>query len=302
MRYFFLLFSFLGIFLCQKANAYPNIPHSTVSKNKQLRCQAPAAPEQSYPARDQLSDQKTYRFLGMKPIVPLALVRNGEISSAGQGRCKAWSDKKQIWQAVDAYGQTMGEFHVKEADYYDVSKCEELTMEPVQQNQPGVGLFVAKDTGWKSPMNIKWNPTTIEKQSLKEFVEKLEKNFIPSQKQFYSKEKQKPLLQRTLFFWMPAFGGDDLPRRYAVVGGPFLLVASLENNCHWVIHYMLSEASWHDHQQEYQPIAVFDMNHDGEPEIIFHHDMGPDWDDEILTLTNGSSWSRVAESVGGGTW
>ena len=51
----------------------------------------------------------------------------------------------------------------------------------------------------------------------------------------------------------------------------------------------------------YRPVAIFDMNGDGAPEIILRQSEGEWWGDVILGLDPQGTWRIVAESPGGST-
>ncbi len=119
-----------------------------------------------------------------------------------------------------------------------------------------------------------------------------------------------PQEKRTLFFQFPApksaswegrvdGAGKPIerPRRWAVAGGPILVVAYLGDKGRWKAASVKAPLGLAD---SYTPIAVFDMNGDGIPEIVVRANDGPSFADKVLSLNPETmSWEEAAESPGG---
>jgi hypothetical protein len=120
-----------------------------------------------------------------------------------------------------------------------------------------------------------------------------------------------PWGKRTMFFQVSAPAGSSWegrvdgsgkpisrPRHWVVAGGPILVVAYQGQNGHWKAASVKAPLGLSD---SYTPVAVFDMNGDGVPEIVYRSNDGPNFADRVLSLSPESLvWEDAAESPGGG--
>ena len=236
----------------------------------------------------------------MDPHVPLAVTRRGEIGSAGQPCCEPWAVRGARWLSVNEWGRVVGAAEVSGGEGYDLTQCFELSLRTVE-GAPGVGLYVS--TGWTSPASARWLPSDEDRASLGALVSHAEALFPPAD----GEGEVPPLAARSMFFRAAADPREaDQPTQFVVVGGRVLLVASKPEGGSLRVSYLdtgMLNAGWAP-ADAYRPIAVFDMDKDGWPEIVFHESDGSSWADVILRMqsdSTGRPWERVARSVGGST-
>jgi len=86
----------------------------------------------------------------------------------------------------------------------------------------------------------------------------------------------------------------------AVVGGRVLAIAAFQDG-DWHLRHIETLYSTEDYITEpYRVLAVFDLDRDGNAEVVFRESEGPAWNDVVLS-PGGTIWSRATTSVGGGT-
>jgi hypothetical protein len=255
---------------------------------------------------------KTSFFLAADPHVPLATVAGKAIQSVGKrgkecGAESRWAKPKSRWHAIDQWGRVTGLYEVKGAEVYDVTACREVSFAH-KEGKPGAGLFVSEDSGYKPGEIAAFAPSSAEKKRFEKFLGSMESEWV----------NQKPLGKavsfgkRTMFFQFaapkdPSWEGRvdgagkpiERPKRWAVAGGPILVVAYLGQNGRWKAANVKAPLGLAD---SYTPVAVFDMNGDGVPEIVYQSSDGPSYGDAVLKLNPETmTWEDAAESPGGGT-
>jgi hypothetical protein len=97
-----------------------------------------------------------------------------------------------------------------------------------------------------------------------------------------------------MFFRLPS--GE----RFAVVGGHALALVQLDVGGAWRPTQEIDELS-HNPRWGYKPLAVFDLDGDGVPEIVVRIQMEEAWHDAVLKRDDHGFWHKVAVSIGGGT-
>jgi hypothetical protein len=250
-------------------------------------------------------------WLAADPHVPLAVVDTSGIHSVGRrgkecGAASRWASPRSHWHAVDAWGRLTGLYEVSGSEPFDVTACHEVSF-TARAGKPGIGLFVSDDSGYTPRESVAYTPSIPEKKRFDRFLRAMESSWV-NQKPL---GKAVPSDRRSLFFQfsMPkdpigegrldgAGKPIERPRRWAVAGGPILVVAYLGENGHWKAARVLSPLGLAD---SYTPVAVFDMNGDGVPEIVVRESDGPTFADKVLSLAPETlSWEEAAESPGGG--
>jgi hypothetical protein len=261
---------------------------------------AKAAPEAKPGASAKKAPPKKSFWIAADPHVPLAIVDGAAIHSVplGPKACgaeKRWAKPKSHWKAVDEWGQVTGSFEVSGSQPYDDMRCREVFFKGQPASQPPV-LFVAEESGWKPGPSVAWTPSEKEARHFEHTVGAIDEIWVNGK----PKGKAAPLGQRTLFFKTPANEqSGTLPTRWAVAGGPVLVVAYLGEHGHWKASEVKAPLGKSD---AYKPVGVFDMNGDGMPEIVYHMSDGPNAKDNVLSLDLPSmSWIDAASSPGGQT-
>jgi hypothetical protein len=250
-------------------------------------------------------------WMAADPHVPLALVDGKRIQGVGKrgkdcGSANRWAKPKSQWRAVDAWGRVNGTFEVKDAETFDLTGCREVSFKPMAGKQ-GVGLFVSEDSGYRPGASAEFTPSGEDKKRFERFINAVEGAFVD----------HKPLGQyvpwghRTMFFEAAALPRDAAwegrvdgagkpiarPTRWAVVGGPTLTLAYLGQHGQWHASLVKSPLGLAD---SYTPIAVFDMNGDGIPEVVYRLSDGASFADAVLSLDpSAMKWDEAAESPGG---
>ena len=187
-----------------------------------------------------------------------------------------------------------------------MTACHEVSFS-ARSGKPGVGLFVSDDSGYTPGEPASYSPSVPEKKRFDRFLGAMESSWVNQT----PLGKLVPLAKRTLFFQFPAprnaswegrVDGDgkpiERPRRWAVAGGPILVVAYLGDKGRWRAASVKAPLGLAD---SYTPVAVFDMNGDGIPEIVVRESDGASFADKVLSLNADTmSWEETAESPGGG--
>jgi hypothetical protein len=249
-------------------------------------------------------------WLAADPHVPLAAVEGKAIRSIGKrgkdcGEAARWASPKSRWHAVDAYGRPTGLFELAGSETFDLTACHEVSF-TARAGKPGVGLFVSEDSGYSPAESAAFSPSAPEKRHFERFLGAMESSWV-NQKPL---GKAVPWAKRTLFFQFapprdPGLEGRvdgagkplERPRRWAVVGGPILVVAYLGEHDHWKATTVKLPLGLAD---SYTPVAVFDMNGDGIPEIVVRASDGPTFAERVLGLDPETmTWSEAAQSPGG---
>jgi uncharacterized protein (DUF779 family) len=241
------------------------------------------------------------RWLASDPHNPFFVSRSGAVAEAGQPCCAPWARVGSRWAAVGRYGEIAGRAVVSGGEGYDVTQCFELTLDVVE-GDAGAGVFASE--GWRPPeTSAAFEPTRRQRDALDRFIRDAEKLLVPADTGIVGPEQPRGE-QRVLFFQVaraPYGGGPDEVDRYAVIGGPFLLIARLEPNDRWIVSNLVVRVGA-GAQVAYRPLVAADVDGDGIPELIVHWNAGDSWADVLYRLdVNGWNWEQAAESVGGST-
>jgi hypothetical protein len=256
------------------------------------------------------SQGKPSFWMAADPHVPLAVVNGVAIRSVGKrgaecGSGERWAKPASHWRSVDAWGQIAGVYEVDSSETFDVTGCREVSLANVS-GKPGVGLFVSADSGYAPGASASYAASPAEKKRFEHFLGAMEQSWV-NQKPL---GKAVPWGKRTLFFQLTPpknaavegrvdGAGHPLvrPTRWAVAGGPMLVVAYEGEKGHWKAASVNAPLGLAD---SYTPIAVFDMNGDGIPEIVVRANDGPSFADRVLALNPKTmTWEEAAESPGG---
>lgn len=288
-------------------------PHAHKKPVALSQAKAKAALVVDVKAEPQVEAQKPRSafWLAADPHVPLAVVEGKAIRSVGKrgkdcGDEGRWAHRKSRWHAVDAYGRPTGLYEVAGAESFDVTACREVTFK-ARSGKPGVGLFVSEDSGYTPGESASYAPSVPEKKRFDRFLGTMESSWV-NQKPL---GKAVPAPKRTLFFqltppkdasWEGRVDGAgkpiERPARWAVAGGPILVVAYLGEKGQWKAANVHSPLGLAD---SYTPVAVFDMNGDGIPEIVVRTSDGPTFAEKVLSLNTATmTWEEAAQSPGGG--
>jgi hypothetical protein len=253
-------------------------------------------------------------WIAADPHVPLAKVDGKNIHSVGTrgkdcGAQNRWAKPKSRWKAVDAWGQLTGSFEIAGSELYDVTGCREVAFEArSSREKEGAGLFVSEDSTWRPSPSVAWKPSAPELKRFERFAAALEEVWV-NEKPF---GKAMPLAKRTMFFEFKPPRDPNLvekvdgagkaiarPMRWAVMGGPILVVAYLGEHGHWKVSEVRRPIGLTD---SYRPVAVFDLNGDAIPEIVYSSNDGPSYADSVLSLDPSKmTWGDAAASPGGAT-
>lgn len=234
---------------------------------------------------------------------PLAVSDRGEVREAGEGCCEAWSRIGGRWRSVDAWGRVVGEAVVKHRSYYDFARCYDLELS-VRRGRAGV-VYASASGSWRAPASAAWPPTAPERAALHRFAADLERLVVYGEAVL----PVPPLRERLLTFRVPArkLGVESRtpppnPTRFAVIGGRYLAIAALTPGGRWVLVHLEHGLTSDRRQLLYRPLAVFDLDGDGLPEVVVHFSEGAFFGDEVLRLDPAfDRWQSVARSVMGST-
>jgi hypothetical protein len=270
-----------------------------------------AGPAKAEGSTPQPKTARNSYWLAADPHVPLALVEGRHIRSVGKrgkacGAANRWARPKSRWHAVDAWGRVTGTYEVKGAETFDVTSCKELALNGVT-GRPGAGLLVSDDSAYKPKESVEYAPSAAEKKRFERFLNNVESAFVDHK----PLGKYVPWGKRTMFFatklpkdpsWDGRVDGAGKPvvrpRRWAVSGGAALTIAYLGQHGQWHAAVVKPPLGLAD---SYVPVAVFDMNRDGIPEIVYRTSDGPSFAEAVMSLDpHTMRWDDAAESPGGG--
>jgi hypothetical protein len=208
---------------------------------------------------------------------PFASVDREVVQSAAENCCGDWARKGERWRAVDAYGQILGMTEVLGGEGYDVTQCYQIHL---RKTAPAGVLFASDGGSWSPPPSARWEPDAAARTALDQLVG--------------ARGSKKRSASRQLFFRLPS--GE----RWAVIGGHALVLAQLDADGTWKSTQKVDE--FHDSPSwGYQPVAVFDLDGDGVPEVVGRVDMEEAWHDAVFKRDPRGVWREVAASVGRGT-
>jgi hypothetical protein len=235
--------------------------------------------------------------------VPLAIAERGTVRNADSPCCAPWARRGERWREVDAYGQVVGTGEVTGGEGYDVTACYELCLAPTSGAR-GVGLFASSEGEWRPSPSLQWTPTGVDRASLTAFVGGIEQLLGFPAADGASRSRPTPAPDaRALYFQLRlTSSGEPEVRSFAVVGGPRAIVlAQRLPNGRWTAVYA-DHAPRYVFGEAFHPLAVFDMDGDGTPEVIYHFAFGDSYGDAVLhSVSGGDDWERVAIGVGGST-
>jgi hypothetical protein len=264
--------------------------HPQARASRANRAPAPPPPPVSY-------------FLAANPHVPLAIT-NGNlirsaVSEAERGRrCGArsrWRVPASRWNAIDAWGQLVGSYVVGGFDDYDVTGCAELSFAGAPRGN-GALLFVSADSAWTPSPSVRWTPAPAEAHAFEAALS----DVVRGHAQRNMMRECTEIHDEVRFFEVRT---GTATQRFAVGGrnGGYL-VASLAADGSWSRDLAKSEpVRAPDFTMCYRPVAVFDMNGDGVPEIVVRESEPASWGDFVLMRSLTGHWQVVATSPGGST-
>jgi len=171
----------------------------------------------------------------------------------------------------------------------------------LKKGKAGVGLFVdtsAASAGqWHAPKSAAWLPSDAEKIALHKLVTDLERATVPQASYVCDPKPAAAFSSRELFF-------EARSARWAVVGGPILVIARLQKDGRWIARHVDATHTDSCSPRARTPRAAFDMDGDGSPEVVVHEDFGDSFGDVVLTLDDAGfegAWIVASEAVAGST-
>lgn len=230
------------------------------------------------------------RFLGLAPHGPLARVdtRGGKrvVASPEDGACTRWGKVGDIWRTLDRLGRVVGRSRVTGMERYDVTGCDELTLEPIE-GPAGAGVFVV---GAYQPLALDaWRPAKKAQRALDLLIHARDRKM--KEPAFTPSGVRAP---ERLGFETP-----DGVRRM-IVGGRALSVLRFERGA-WVREHQ-ADPNEEGGAERFQVVAVLDMDGDGAPEIVVHWDAGDSFNDFTLSLDPAKgSWRLIESGISGST-
>jgi hypothetical protein len=231
------------------------------------------------------------RFLGAQPIGPLARVSGGKIDTPDPRACRTWGSIGSRWLELDALGQIAGEMKVVSGEYYDVSGCDELSLERLRGHR-GAGVYVDALAAYRPPRASRWRPDAGAAAALERLSSARQskiKDLDPS--------VRVPFNDRAFFL---AWGESG--ERYALVGGKSVLVFTFRGG-RWDNVHEETPPKMRALERGFAVLAVTDMDGDGQPEIVVHEreEQGEWYGDATLSLGADGTWRRIAPGIFGST-
>lgn len=237
------------------------------------------------------------RWLDSDPHSPFFVLADGVIEGTDRSCCASWAKKGTRWRAVGRYGEVTGVATIAGGAGFDPAQCFELGLK-MASGVPGVGILASEQGSWQPPArSAAWTPTTAEMTGLRrqlgviEAMLDLSPGGGPPQPAF-----REPVLP----FEIKADPQHNTKGgRFVAVGGRAFIVARLDDRGRWkVSHLETSLAS--SGGPGFTPLAAFDLDGDGAPELMFHWNNGESWGDTVMRF-DFQGWTTEATSTGGST-
>jgi len=239
--------------------------------------------------------------------VPLAVVRNGQVSDAVPRAAKwpaqrprdcgprgRWAVLGSQWHALDGWGQIIGTAVVRERRVYDVTRCAELTLSLSTGGAVDGGtLFVSQDSAWRPSSSPAFSPPAAVKDAFEAMVDQTIGDRRAGRAALHP--QCAAIKDRVRFFAGPA--GE----RYAVgTSNVGYVVARLDGERWTPVATRIERYGAHPEAVTcYRPVATFDMNQDGVPEVVLRQSAaGEAWGDLVLGRGRDGRWTVVAISPG----
>jgi hypothetical protein len=249
---------------------------------------------EAHPQKIARADPTSF-FLSGDPHVPLAVVVGGHVKEAVSPRvprnsCGAkdrWRKVGSQWNALDKWGQIVATRTVKAKNDYDVTGCAELTF----GDKRDTDLYVSADSAYRAPPAARWVPSAAELKAFEALlVASHPDGHMPAE---HVPQRCTAAPDRVMTFDVPGRG-------HHAVGGTNsgYLIARLDARGWSTVKSQRSPVKppW---TVCYRPIAVFDMNGDGLPEIVLRSSDGPSWGEDVLGFDANGGVIDIASSPGG---
>jgi len=235
--------------------------------------------------------------------VPLAIVRRGDVVDAvarhaspsarrthGCGPRARWAAIGSRWHALDEWGQIVSTRTVSRREIYDVTGCAELTLSPASKGDD-LAILVSVDSSWHPSPSPAWLPDGAAQTSFRALADTTIDDRRAGRR---ARHRECDPMKRRVAFFTSATG-----ERYGVATSDIgYLVARLDGES-WTPVLSRSEPGKHPPSFTcYRPIAIFDMNQDGSPEIVLFQSTGESWGDLVLGRGRDGNWTVVAISPG----
>ncbi|NOU29614.1 MAG: hypothetical protein HOO96_17050 [Polyangiaceae bacterium] len=259
-----------------------------------------AARGREHPRRAARSGAPTSYFLAGNPHVPLAVVADGQIAEVSStkaqpcGAKRRWATVGSAWRAIDTWGQEAGTFTVSAKDDYDATGCAELSFAPKLPHD-GRYVFVSADSVWRPSPSVAWQPTSAQWAQLRALGERP----VRARGKSSPFSQCRELATDALAFRVTRAGGAV--ERYAVWGGRNAYVVARQERGAWSVVKTYRSKPADAFEVCFRPVAVFDMNGDGKPELVVRSSGGDGWQDFVLEESEGGAWHDAAISRGGST-
>ena len=237
-------------------------------------------------------------FLAGDPHVPLAVVRgarigDGSFSGKHCGARHRWKTLGSRWRALDAWGQPIGVYTATSKDDYDATGCAELSFSPALRDDLS-HVLVSVDSAWRAPASAAWAAPPSKRATLAALAAariadgQVPKNLVWSQ--------CSSIPERARFFHVPGRGD------WAIATSNTGWLVARDDAHGWSVRSIDRPATNpHYPSKCFRPVAVFDMNGDGVPEIVLRFSGGDGWQDMVMSLGADDRWSIVSVSPGGST-
>jgi hypothetical protein len=225
------------------------------------------------------------RWLGTDGV-PLAVSGRNPVGPAPADACMRWGKRGSRWRGIDAWGQEAGRARVTTGATMDavLGVCRYPELDVVSGRESVV--YVSDGSSFRAPASAQWIPGDGERRAFDHFLAQLG-----------------PLAgiqvdgTAPVFFRAPARGmAGPEEWRFAVVGGTALVVARCNGAGVWSLDHLARGVT------KIRPLAVFDMDGDGVPEILHDWERIDDHGRSVLGLDAWhGGWRTVAESDFGST-
>jgi hypothetical protein len=262
---------------------------------------------------DPASPGVTFLMSG-NPHVPFATVRGAAIESAVAngpstspflcGDPQRWAKVGSAWHAVDAWGHVTGTYRIASSEFYDATGCREVSFAAPPADE-GTKVYISTDSAWREPTSRRWTPSAAERRSFLRLARTLEKGQTHRPGIDDLPSTLTEIHEQTRFFEVPATAGGSTHMAIAGRCGGWMVAQSPSRASHgsaWqVVTRALQERP--DHRECYRPLAVFDLDGDGTPEIVlrFIEEGGEWWGEQVIRRQADGTWKSVALGRGGST-
>jgi hypothetical protein len=179
---------------------------------------------------------------------------------------------------------------VSRRSIYDVTGCAELTLSQ-GDDRKDLTLYVSEDSAWRASPSPAWTPPDSVQASFETLARAAIDDGNAGRR---AVQRECAGISRTKAFFTSAAG-----KHYGVATSNVGFLVAMFDGQSWAA--VISKADLRKRAPYYtcyRPVSIFDMNADGNPEVVLFQSMGESWGDLVLGMGPDGAWRIVAISPG----